>query len=111
MAYGQPFLSLGLTVGIQRCTCLGHFAWCGRRGSALPPSLSAIHCLPQAASITLSLKSSSAWSLFFSHAMVTLPPSSIVMVPYRIPEEMQLVLGFIPESLCWQTGKEGGEGV
>lgn len=60
-----------------------------RRGLLLGPSL-----LPSrlpvaegaAASTTLSLNSSSAWKLVFSHSMVTLPPSSMVIEPYRIPE-------------------------
>lgn len=37
-------------------------------------------------SLTLSLNSSSALWLVFSQSMVTFPPSSIVMVPYKIPE-------------------------
>lgn len=35
----------------------------------------------RAACATLSLNSSSACKLFFSHSMVTLPPSSMVIVP------------------------------
>lgn len=40
-------------------------------------------------SLTLSLNSSSALWLVFSQSMVTFPPSSIVMVPYKIPERKE----------------------
>lgn len=39
---------------------------------------------------TFSLNSSSVKHLVFSHSMVTFPPSSSVMVPYRIPLERQI---------------------
>lgn len=39
---------------------------------------------------TFSLNSSSVKHLVFSHSMVTFPPSSSVMVPYRIPFEGQI---------------------
>lgn len=106
---GNPFLSLGpvCPMGIQSILpqlYLFGGTWPDVEGE--DPHLSSVHSLPQAAHTTLSLKSSSAWRLFFSHSMVTLPPSSMVMVPYRIPE-MQLMLRFNPESLGHQAGKEG----
>lgn len=105
----NPFLSLGPVCPLGMQSILPQLylfgAPCLLRKEGTPhPSF--MHSLPQAAHITLSLKSNSAWRLFFSHSMVTLPPSSMVMVPYRIPE-MQLVLGFNPESLHHWAGKEG----
>lgn len=74
------------------CTCSGNHPWGTERarGGHPRPRLSPAQA-PRpprplggrgaVASATLSLNSSSAWKLFFSHSTVTLPPSSMVMVP------------------------------
>lgn len=76
--------------GCAPCTLAQETISRAQRGRGIPEGSQ----LPSP-STTLSLNSSSACKLFCLDAMVTLPPSSMVMVPYRIPET-QRVLGGQP---------------